>query len=157
MNAMKPRLSKCEILERRQLLAGDVCLADQPAITAVTVAEPEIAMIHPPVVPGMDVGQSDWVEEDGGQLVVIQMNTSFHARPNLPLPIAPESEGPVATAYLFDRGDDGTLESVGAIELEFLPEKVIWSEHRLTIVESGLLSHKRYSAVATGGADEYRS
>ncbi|MCC9601162.1 dockerin type I domain-containing protein [Stieleria sp. JC731] len=146
---MKSRTPRCENLEARQLLAGDICelpteitVLDgsfSAGLIAGTSAEGESVNTAASLHTGANPDSSrDWVEESDGQLVAIRLNPSLNYRPAPGSP-APGVDGPVATAYLFQRDANDQLNASGTIELNFLPEQVIWTEHQLVIVGSNLL------------------
>lgn len=147
---MKSRRPACESFEPRQLLAGDVCLADAPIERiAATESAPLVvtqgfegegigvpavkridalnshAMVVSPVI--WDLAGMDLVEEQGGQVVAIRSH--FH-------PSVPIADRPLATAYFFDRQDNGSLVQSGSVELPFMPRKLILTDEMLMVVGS---------------------
>ncbi|MCA9138405.1 MAG: hypothetical protein KDB00_16655 [Planctomycetales bacterium] len=158
---MKSRRSSCELFEPRQLLAGDVCLADAPsgAVVAAELAPAELASVSTQIGTnqadgtGSFSGQNDiarsaivspviwelagWdlLAEQGGQVVAVRSH--YHL-------FEPGADRPAATAYLFDRQEDGSLVQSGSIELSFMPQELILTEQMILVVG------RSFSNVTTG-------
>lgn len=143
----------CEPLERRQLLAGDVCLADAP-ISRIDDAHvnlvqdlgrveiPAAALTQPAIVPtpdlmtglGLPLSIGDLLEEQGGLVATVrqsQTNTAF---------------GGVsfqATLHLFQRGDDGALTESATIELGFEAQTLLLTDELVIAIGKRVRSNGR--------------
>ncbi|MDM4016946.1 dockerin type I domain-containing protein [Roseiconus lacunae] len=145
---MNPRLPKHESLERRQLLAGDFLSGEFATNAGASVVSVPVALtagadathasqelFGNPFAFAQPDSASDWVEEDGDQLVAIRLNVAAFYRPGLNAPV-PAANAPLATAFVFQRNDAGELESTGSIDLNFRPDRVLWTDQMLLIIGS---------------------
>ncbi|MDV6032880.1 MAG: hypothetical protein F9B45_22905 [Phycisphaera sp. RhM] len=167
---MKSRCVFVEPLERRRLLAGDVCLVSDPieptsgdiapvsgnAIDVFPYTPPAGIGFAPasppqflpaPLFPGAEIDAPLILPAGGANLLEQDGGLVAAVRTNLYAGAA--NELPPATLHLFDRQDDGSLEASASIELQFTPRQVLLTDQLVIVVGSST----RGIPSGTGAAD----
>ncbi|QDV43054.1 hypothetical protein Enr13x_29060 [Stieleria neptunia] len=157
---MKSRSSFVEPLESRQLLAGDVCLANDP-IERISDDVPPPAgdvvqvfrnaplggigfapssppqFLPAPLLPVAGIDAPLILPSGGADLLEEDGGLVAAVRTNLFASVSNDSiELPPATLHLFDRQDDGSLEESASIELPLAPREVLLTDQLVIVVGS---------------------
>lgn len=176
MTLSKQRHVRCERLEQRQLLAGDVCfasVADEAAVAETIQLRTNPEAEQGPfmfvdrfqrLVPDDALFRADHVDrvvpdsfsvlpntdllvEDGGFVAVYRSNFAA-ARDDL------TSDARRGTVYLMQRGENGDLVGKAAIQVEFTPRDLLLTDESLIIIgQTGLAGRVRPVYFLPDGAD----
>jgi hypothetical protein len=157
---MKSRRPFCESLERRQLLAGDFCLASEPAEQVAAAGtdvgefrsgadlqgvERPLVIEHLGLIPRTGlIDHREWsiprfelplrrIEAFADDLVEERENIVVALRKEQVFSSSPQRR-PESTLYLFARQDDGTLIESGSLRIDFTVQRLILTENAILVV-----------------------